>query len=88
MQMRWCPIMHTPVILPDLGAFPIQLSLWFADPGDRVREGERLVEVVVSGATFDVSAPVTGTLRQRLALPRDRLVPGQVLGMLEAEPDL
>ena len=47
----------TPVILPDLGAAPIQLSLWFADPGDRVREGERLVEVVVSGATSGDAPP-------------------------------
>jgi 2-oxoglutarate dehydrogenase E2 component (dihydrolipoamide succinyltransferase)/2-oxoisovalerate dehydrogenase E2 component (dihydrolipoyl transacylase) len=78
--------MPTPVLLPDLGAAPIQLSLWFVRPGDRVRAGERLVEVVVSGATFDVSSPATGTLRERLALPRDPLVPGQVLGMLEVDP--
>jgi 2-oxoglutarate dehydrogenase E2 component (dihydrolipoamide succinyltransferase)/2-oxoisovalerate dehydrogenase E2 component (dihydrolipoyl transacylase) len=79
--------MHTPVILPDLGAAPIQLSLWFADLGDQVREGDRLVEVVAPGATFDVAAPVSGTLRERLALPRDRLVPGQVLGLLEVEAE-
>lgn len=79
--------MHMPVFLPDLGAAPIQLSLWFVDPGDLVLEGERLVEVIVTGATFDVASPVTGTLRERLALPRDRLVPGQVLGMLEVEPE-
>jgi len=79
--------MPTPVILPDLGAAPIQLSLWFVDLGGHVLAGDRLVEVIVSGASFDVAAPATGTLRERLALPRDSLVPGQVLGVLEEETD-
>ncbi len=79
--------MPTEVILPDLGAAPVQLSLWFVDPGERVLAGERLVEVIVSGASFDVAAPATGILRERRALPRDALVPGQVLGVLDEEPD-
>jgi len=77
--------MRTPVILPDLGAAPIHVSLWFADPGDQVHEGERLVEVMVTGATFDVASPATGTLRECLALPRDSIVPGQVLGVVEID---
>jgi pyruvate/2-oxoglutarate dehydrogenase complex dihydrolipoamide acyltransferase (E2) component len=74
--------MRTPVILPDLGAAPVHVSLWFARPGDPVVEGERLVEVIVPGATFDVASPATGTLRERLVLPRDSIVPGQVLGVI------
>ncbi len=62
------------------------LSLWFADPGDVVFEGDRLVEVLAGGATFDVPAPATGRLVERRALPDDRLQPGQVLGVLEVEP--
>jgi pyruvate/2-oxoglutarate dehydrogenase complex dihydrolipoamide acyltransferase (E2) component len=77
--------MRTPVLLPDLGAAPVVLSLWFAGVGDTVFEGERLVEVLAAGATFDVSAPVTGTLVERLAWPRDVLQPGQELGTLEVE---
>jgi pyruvate/2-oxoglutarate dehydrogenase complex dihydrolipoamide acyltransferase (E2) component len=76
--------MRTPVILPDVGASPVWLSLWFAQPGDEVFEGDRLVEVLAPGATFDVAAPVTGRLLERLAWPRDPLVPGQVLGIVEA----
>ncbi len=77
--------MRTPVVLPDLGAAPVALSLWFADVGDSVFEGERLVEVLASGATFDVSAPVSGKLVERLAWPGDVLRPGQILGVLELE---
>ena len=52
--------MRTPVLLPELGAGPVRLSLWFAAPGDTVFSGDRLVEVLVNGATFDVSAPAPG----------------------------
>ena len=77
--------MRTPVLLPDVGASPVWLSLWFAEPGDEVFEGDRLVEVLVGGATFDVSSPVTGRLVQKQARPYERLAPGQVLGFIEAE---
>jgi pyruvate/2-oxoglutarate dehydrogenase complex dihydrolipoamide acyltransferase (E2) component len=77
--------MRTPVRLPDVGASPVRLSLWFADPGDLVFEGDRLVEVLAAGATFDVPAPATGRLLERHALPADLLTPGQVLGVLESQ---
>jgi pyruvate/2-oxoglutarate dehydrogenase complex dihydrolipoamide acyltransferase (E2) component len=75
------------IILPDVGAAPVVLSTWFADPGDAVFEGDRLVEVLVGGATFDVSSPATGRLAERQARRNERLVPGQVLGFVEAEAD-
>jgi pyruvate/2-oxoglutarate dehydrogenase complex dihydrolipoamide acyltransferase (E2) component len=72
-------------MLPELGAAPVVLSLWFADPGDVVFEGDRLVEVLIGGATFDVPAPTSGRLLEKRALPNDRLQPGQILGVLEAD---
>jgi pyruvate/2-oxoglutarate dehydrogenase complex dihydrolipoamide acyltransferase (E2) component len=79
--------MRTPILLPELGASPVRLSLWYSAPGDTVFAGDRLVEVVVAGATFDVSAPATGRLIERCAWPRDVLMPGQVLGVVESEPE-
>jgi pyruvate/2-oxoglutarate dehydrogenase complex dihydrolipoamide acyltransferase (E2) component len=79
--------MQAPILLPDLGAAPAVLSLWFADPGETVYEGDRLVEVLVCGASFDVPAPATGRLVETRALPDDPLTPGQVLGMVETEAD-
>lgn len=76
--------MQHEIILPDLGAAPVVLSVWFADPGDLVHQGDRLVEVLVGGATFDVSAPITGRLTQRRAHADQPLIAGQVLGTLES----
>ena len=77
--------MRTEILLPELGASPAVVSVWFADAGDMVYEGDRLVEVLVSGATFDVSAPATGRLIEKLALADDPVLPGQVLGVVECE---
>jgi pyruvate/2-oxoglutarate dehydrogenase complex dihydrolipoamide acyltransferase (E2) component len=76
--------MKTEVSLPDLG-MPARLSVWFADPGDPVYAGDRLVEILVNGATFDVSAPTTGYLVEKWAWPGDELIPGQSLGVVESE---
>ncbi|HZY90917.1 MAG TPA: biotin/lipoyl-containing protein [Gemmataceae bacterium] len=77
--------MRTPVQLPDLGASAVRLSLWFAEAGDLVFEGDRLVEVLTDGATFDVAAPITGRLVERHAWPHDPLTPGQILGEMESD---
>ena len=79
--------MQTPIILPDLGANAVRLSVWFIDPGDRVYEGDRVVEVLSNGATFDVSSPVTGRFIEKKAHPDDPLVPGQLLGIVEVEDE-
>lgn len=78
--------MRAPITLPELGAAEARVSAWFAEPGDWVCEGDRLVEVLIEGATFDVAAPATGRLAERLSLPADRVVTGQVLGAIELEP--
>ena len=77
--------MRAEILLPELGAAPVVVSAWFADPGEVVYEGDRLVEVLVSGATFDVSSPATGRLIEKLALTDDPVLPGQVLGLVEVE---
>jgi pyruvate/2-oxoglutarate dehydrogenase complex dihydrolipoamide acyltransferase (E2) component len=75
--------MEAEVILPDLGTDAAVLSAWLADPGDEVFQGDRLVEVLVGAATFDVPAPATGRLLRQIALANDLLTPGQVLGVVE-----
>ena len=73
------------VILPDLGTgpdVPIIVSHWFASRGDEVWEGDRLVEVLVGPATFDVPAPVTGRLVKICGQEDDSVAPGAVLGLV------
>jgi pyruvate/2-oxoglutarate dehydrogenase complex dihydrolipoamide acyltransferase (E2) component len=77
--------MLIPVVLPDLGAEPVRLSLWLAHVGEQVYEGDRLVEVLAHGATFDVAAPATGRLAECFAWQYDVLSPGQVLGNVETD---
>ncbi len=78
------------VILPDLGTgpdVPIVVSHWFASPGDDVWEGERLVELLVGPATFDVAAPVSGRLAEIRGWEDDRVAPGAVLGLVALTQD-
>ena len=77
--------MRVEIVLPQIGAEPVTLSVWFVDPGDTVYEGDRVVEVLSNGATFDVPAPVTGRFIEKRALPDDPLVPGQALGVVEVD---
>jgi pyruvate/2-oxoglutarate dehydrogenase complex dihydrolipoamide acyltransferase (E2) component len=75
------------VILPDLGTgldVPIVVSHWYAARGDEVWEGDRLVEVLVGPATFDVPAPVTGRLAEIREREDDLVAPGAVLGLVAA----
>lgn len=77
------------VLLPELGTDPdepIVISYWFASRGDEVWEGDRLVEVLVGPATFDVPAPRSGRLAEIRGREDDRVRPGSVLALLEV-PD-
>jgi pyruvate/2-oxoglutarate dehydrogenase complex dihydrolipoamide acyltransferase (E2) component len=78
------------VILPNLGTgpdVPIVVSHWFAARGERVWEGEPLVEVTAGPATFDVSSPATGRLAEIRGLEDDRVEAGWVLGLVAAADD-
>jgi pyruvate/2-oxoglutarate dehydrogenase complex dihydrolipoamide acyltransferase (E2) component len=80
------------VLLPDLGTgpdTPIVVSYWFVARGRKVWEGERLVEVMVGPATFDVPAPATGRLAEILAREDDQVLPGARLGtvVVSEEPE-
>jgi pyruvate/2-oxoglutarate dehydrogenase complex dihydrolipoamide acyltransferase (E2) component len=77
--------MQAEIIMPEVGAGALVLSFWFAEVGESVFEGDRLVEVLVGGATFDVPAPATGRLAERRILPYETLRPGQVLGLIQTE---
>jgi pyruvate/2-oxoglutarate dehydrogenase complex dihydrolipoamide acyltransferase (E2) component len=79
--------MRKPILLPELGAAPAVLSVWFAEPGEPVFEGDRLVEVLVGGATFDVSAPATGYLAEKCVFPDEALSTGQILGVVEVDAE-
>lgn len=73
---------RVPVVLPELGTARVRFSLWHLRVGERVTEGDRLAEVLIPGASFDVPAPASGRLAEIHALPNDLLAPGAVLGII------
>lgn len=80
--------MQVEIVMPEVGAAPVLLSAWFADVGEAVFEGDRLVEVLVNGATFDVPSPATGTLAEKRVWMNDTIQMGQVLGVVLGEADV
>jgi 2-oxoglutarate dehydrogenase E2 component (dihydrolipoamide succinyltransferase) len=81
--------MRSPVILPDLGAGDeeLRVSCWLVDLGDAVDAGDRIVEILFDGVTFDVTAEQSGTVT-RIERALDAVVrPGDVLGWLEIEKE-
>ena len=57
--------------------------MWCVPVGERVLEGDRVAEVLIPGATFDIAAPTSGVLKERYVQPNDLLAVGQVLGAIE-----
>lgn len=79
--------MTVAIVLPDLGMDCAVFSLWHVQSGERVYAGDRVAEIVVPGVVYDVSAPASGIVRDRLVAAQEPLQPGQVLGAIEIDPD-
>jgi pyruvate/2-oxoglutarate dehydrogenase complex dihydrolipoamide acyltransferase (E2) component len=79
--------MRTSLKLPDLGVGDeeLRVSCWLVDLGDAIDEGDRVIEILMDGITFDVLAESSGTLT-RIERPLDAVVrTGDVLGWLESD---
>jgi len=74
------------VRLPDLGedaGESAKVTFWFFKPGDEVKEGEDLVEMMTDKATFNVPSPASGTLKDIRMAEGDDVKVGDILGVLE-----
>ncbi len=81
--------MHA-VILPELGLAsddPILVSHWYARQGEEVWQGDRLVELLIGAATFDVSSPASGRLVRIRVREDQRVQPGQILAHLAVDDE-
>lgn len=75
-----------PVHLPELGTAgqEVRIGYWFVEAGEEVDAGDRLVELLLPGITFDVPAPAAGRIL-RIEKPADRTArTGDVLGWIES----
>lgn len=77
--------MREPIVAPDLSSAGVVVSVWYVKPGETVFAGDRLVELLLGGATFDVPASASGTLLEQAVLPAEGVTAGQVLGYLECD---
>src|SRR6476646_5577390 len=82
---RWS--MRRPIVAPNLGGATPTLSVWYVRPGERLYAGDRVVELLLRGSTFDVASPCSGTFVARHAWPGDATPSGQLLGYVEEDPD-
>ena len=78
---------RTPLTLPELGMgqTPITVSLWLVEPGERVIEGDRVVEILAGAATVDLPAPTSGILAEVLVDEEEAVRVGQTLGYITLE---
>jgi pyruvate/2-oxoglutarate dehydrogenase complex dihydrolipoamide acyltransferase (E2) component len=67
----------------DLPGVPIIVSAWHAKAGQRVIEGDRLIEISAGDVTVDLSAPATGVLAEQCVRIDDRITVGQRLARIE-----
>jgi pyruvate/2-oxoglutarate dehydrogenase complex dihydrolipoamide acyltransferase (E2) component len=74
------------VLTPNLGSDePVRISAWLVEVGETVRVGDRLVELLLPGVTFDVAAPVTGRLVEITAAVNAAVRAGDLLGRIEPD---
>ena len=75
----------TEVKLPPIteGVDKANVSYWHKAVGESVKEGDDLVELVTDKATFNLPAPVSGTLKEIFVNEGDEAKVGQVLANID-----
>lgn len=62
----------------------LTVSLWLVEIGEWVEAGDRVVELLIPGITWDVASPVAGQLDEIVSNAGARVRPGDVLGWLKS----
>src|SRR5687768_13383317 len=67
--------------LPELGegVYEAEAVRWLVQPGDAVKPGQTLLEVLTDKATMEVPAPFAGTIDKLLIEPGAKLKIGQAV---------
>src|SRR5262245_21210817 len=68
-------------LLPELGegVYEAEMTRWLVKPGEQVKPGQALLEVLTDKATMEVPAPFGGTITELKAQPGDKLSIGQAI---------
>lgn len=75
------------VIMPEIGEDITQatISFWHIEKGEKINEGDDLVEMVTDKATFNVPAPVTGVLNEIMFEEGQTVKVGEVIAIIQEE---
>ena len=67
--------------LPEIGegVYEAEFLNWLVKPGDTVKSGQNLMEVMTDKATMEVPAPFAGTITELRASPGQKIKVGDVL---------
>ncbi len=67
--------------LPEIGegVYEAEFLNWFVKPGDTVKSGQNLMEVLTDKATMELPAPFAGTIDELRATPGQKIKVGDVL---------
>jgi 2-oxoisovalerate dehydrogenase E2 component (dihydrolipoyl transacylase) len=73
-------------VLPELGegVYEAELVSWLVKPGERVKRGQNLMEVLTDKATMEVPSPFAGTIKALQVEPGEKIKVGDL--MLNYEP--
>lgn len=73
------------VIIPELGEgiTKATVACWHGKAGDRVQEGDDLVELVTDKAVFNVAADQNGTIKEILIQEGKEAAIGETLAYIE-----
>ena len=61
------------------GLYEVELVRWMVHPGDAVRRGQSLMEVLSDKATMEVPSPFAGTVSETLAKAGTKIKVGEVV---------
>ena len=69
--------------LPQLGegVYEAELIRWLVKPGDAVKRGQSMLEVMTDKATMEVPAPFAGTINSVTGEPGQRIKVGEVMDL-------
>lgn len=75
------------IIVPnfDLATAPWTICAWLVSPGQRVYEGDRVVEILAGEVSIDLGSPAAGLLIEQLATEDEPVTAGQVIGRIAVE---
>lgn len=73
------------VTLPPLaeGVDKASISYWHRQPGEAIKEGEDLVELVTDKATFNMPSPASGKIKEILVKEGDAAKVGDTIAIIE-----